>query len=422
MSIRSAANSDLVLNNLTVNGILTLDTPLTYQDFEVDNLIVTQDTTLNNLSASGNSVVNDLEVTGALTFTNPPTFTNLTTTELTVSGVSANALTIANELDLVANIIAAGTTVTPQQLGYVSGATSNLQTQISALAPINNPTFTGTTTSASAVVNGYTYFGNDGSHIPSGPGNTYGVLGSNMTNSNGELDFVNLGFSQAIPNASAFDWYIMKTGVETLLMRMYTTGELLVNGLLNATGGITTTALTATGSTTLSTSTVNGDLTVNGDEIISGYLNVGGTLGVTGTTTLAAVNTGAMTVTGALHVTGAITSDTSTTFSNMEVLFWQVTGNGTAVQAMALKHNTANNTDYAVFATIYDGYTGGSSGTYNNAGTSTALGQVIISLRTSSSFTFTLAHDNTGDDVNVYVQFLIVYGVSNSGYPSSYTS
>jgi hypothetical protein len=106
----------------------------------------------------------------------------------------------------------------------------------------------------------------------------------------------------------------------------------------------------------------------------------------------------------------------------MEVLFWQVEGSGTATQAMALQNNTANNTNYAVFATVYDGYTGSSSGTYNNAGSSTALGQVIISLRTPSSFTFTLAHDQTGNNVNVYVQFLVVYGVSNSAYPSSYTS
>ena len=53
MPFRSAANSNLVINNLKVNGKLTLEQPITYDDFEVNNLAVSLDTSLNNLYVKG---------------------------------------------------------------------------------------------------------------------------------------------------------------------------------------------------------------------------------------------------------------------------------------------------------------------------------------------------------------------------------
>ncbi len=73
-----------------------------------------------------------------------------------------------------------------------------------------------------------------------------------MTNGSGEVDFVNTGYQVSTPTLTAFDWYIMTSSVaKQLLMRLYHDGSLLVNGLLNATAGLTTTTLTATGVSTL---------------------------------------------------------------------------------------------------------------------------------------------------------------------------
>lgn len=380
-----------------------MDKPLTYDDFEVDNLIVTVDTSLNDLNVAGKSVVNDLQVTGALTLVNPLTFTQLSATDLTVSAAtSLNTLNVSGDVNCSApmrltdvslnNLLIYQNVQVDGFSQLANGAVAgylNVAGNVGSgsIVVTGQSTLAKTAVDGDLTVNGYTYLGNDASVTPVFPGNTYGAIGGNLTSGQGEMDFISLGYGGSVN--SAFNWYMMTSAsAKTLLMQLFHTGQLLVNGLLTAAGGVTTTALTATG-----------------------------------TTTLAAVNTtGAMNVTGNLHVTGAITSDTSTTLENLEVLFWQVEGNGTAIKAMPLQHNTANDTNYAVFATIYDGYNGGSSGTYDAAGDGTALGQVIISLRTASSFTFTLAHNSTADNVNVYVQFLVVYGVSNSKYPSSYAN
>jgi len=74
-------------------------------------------------------------------------------------------------------------------------------------------------------------------------------------------------------------------------------------------------------------------------------------------------------------------------------------------------------TDYSVFPSIYYGYTG-SSGTYNATATSGAINQIIITGITNTQFTWTL-EKTTGDNVNVYLLFLVVYSVS-SNYPKVY--
>jgi hypothetical protein len=103
----------------------------------------------------------------------------------------------------------------------------------------------------------------------------------------------------------------------------------------------------------------------------------------------------------------------------MEILYYYVTGSGSSLsEAMTLKHNTAGDTNYSVFPSIYYGY-GGSSGTYDATGTSGAVQIPVINLRTSSSFHFNM-EKSTGDNVNIYIVFLVVYGTSTSAYPSSY--
>lgn len=357
MSIRSAANSNLTLNNLVINGTLTLAQPLTYDDFEVDNLDVTGATQLNDLIVSGDTSLKDLSVSGD---------------------------TILNTLVIGGNISANSEIITPVELGYVSGLTSNLQAQLNDKADLDSPSFSGTVVMPTTQSSGYTYFHNVSPTLPSlTASNYFGAIGANMTGGWGELDFINLGYQETYTDRSAFDWYMMTSATtEALLMRLYHNGELWVSGVLNAVGGVTTSTLTATGHSQL-----------------------------------ADVASNTLTVTGDLHVSGNIYGATQ---DNMEIISFHLTGNASSTsEAATLLHNTTGTTNYMVFPSFYYGYTG-SSGTYNATSSSGALNPIIIENRTSSSFHWTL-EKATSDNMNVYVTFLVVYGVSTAGFPSSWS-
>lgn len=413
MSFRSGANTDLVLRNLRLTGKLTLDNELDINNLEVtgtasvnkleaDTLDVSGNTTLSTLDVSGETVLNELEVLNdtSLNTLSVNGTTNLNgTTYATALKVVSN-LTVDSEMDIYGNIVAGGSaTITPQQLGYVSGATSNIQSQINAKANLASPSFTGTVGLPTTKTAGYAYIGNDGTNLPTNNlSNYFGAIGSNMTNGHGELDFINTGYNEASTTTSAFDWYMMTSATaKTLLMRMYHSGQLWVSGLVNAVGGITTTTLTATGHSQLA-------------DVSSTSLTV------SGHTQLADVSTNAMTVTGNLNVTGQITSATP---GNMEILTYQLTGNASTVsQTMTLLHNTTNTTNYAVFPSVYYGY-GGSGGTYSSSATAGTITPIVWTTRTASSFGWTMSK-GMGDNINVYIVFLVVYNVSNSSFPSSY--
>lgn len=295
------------------------------------------------LDVDGNVTVEGYTTLAAMTCNGQADFNTLTT----IGGISAESIIVTGN----PGTLNAGNSLlwgTLQVDGFTQLANADIAGYVTVGGNVGASTLTvdGTATIGNAVLNGYTYIGNDGNQTPSGPGNTYGALGSNMTNSNGELDFVNLGFSEAVPSATAFDWYIMRSGVQSLLMRMLTTGSLLVTGLLNATAGITTTTLTATSQSTLA-------------NVSCQNLNVSGT------------------------ITGAVQS-------NMEILYFNLQGSaGSVSQAMALLHNTTNTTNYSVFPSVYYGFSG-SGGTYNASDTSSALNQIVITNRTSSSFHWTV--------------------------------
>ncbi len=70
-----------------------------------------------------------------------------------------------------------------------------------------------------------------------------------------------------------------------------------------------------------------------------------------------------------------------------------------------------------MFPSIYYGYSG-SSGTNNAVNTSGTCGQIVISSRTATTYNWNL-EKGTGDNVNVYLVFLVVYNLG-SDYPSSY--
>ena len=76
------------------------------------------------------------------------------------------------------------------------------------------------------------------------------------------------------------------------------------------------------------------------------------------------------------------------------------------------------NTNTAIFPSVYYGYSG-SAGTYDLAATSGAMGTIVISEITTGTFRYGLTK-GTGDNMNVYIQFLVVYSLVNSDYPKTY--
>lgn len=81
-----------------------------------------------------------------------PTFTGTVTTPLLiVSGLTASTVPF-----LDASKQLASSAVTPTELGYLSGVTSALQTQLNAKAPLASPTFTGTVTTPALNLSGAT--------------------------------------------------------------------------------------------------------------------------------------------------------------------------------------------------------------------------------------------------------------------------
>jgi hypothetical protein len=383
-----------VFNNLTVNGMLTLLNELEITDLNVEGdrdtnlntLEVTGDTNLNKLKVTGDTNLNTLEVTGAAILFDLNVTGESVLTEVAVTGnTTLNNVQITGTTNLQGpviftspDIIANNETVTPAELGYLSSASSNIQNQLNSKVKTNNAVFTGTVVLPTTEATGYTYFGNDSATQPIyNLSNYFGAIGGNMTNGNDEMDFINTGYNHATLTGTAFDWYILtSTTTKQLLMRLYNSGGLLISGLLNAVGGITTTTLTATGLSTLATVNVNGNLTVTGNK-------------------------------------------SSATPSNMEILYFHLLGNAAnVVETMTLALNASATTNYSVFPSLYYNYAG-SSGTFNALSTSGSLNNIVIGARTASSFSWSL-NKATGDNVNAYVVFLVIYNASSSNYPNSY--
>ncbi len=164
---------------------------------------------------------------------------------------------------------------------------------------------------------------------------------------------------------------------------------------LTVTNKLTTLDLSANGVTTLQHTNVDGNCTMSNEVNMIQNCQINGDLTVLGT----------------------LTAGTNT---NMEIVYFQLTSNaGTVSQTMTLSQNLETTTNYSVFPSFYYGF-GGSGGTYDIASTSSALNQVIITNRLASSFDFVVTK-STGDNINVYIVFLVIYGVYTSGYPSAYT-
>jgi len=158
-----------------------------------------------------------------------------------------------------------------------------------------------------------------------------------------------------------------------------------------------------TNTITANTLTVHDSLAVNAPAYLSDDVNMYQNASVTGN----------LTVGGELYLTNYNTLP-------MEILWFNIIGNASAVsETMILQNNITATSNYSVFPSFYYGYTG-SGGTYNIGQTCNALSQVMITGRTSTEFSWYL-NKTTGDNTNCVITFLIIYTIGNSGYPSTWS-
>jgi hypothetical protein len=152
---------------------------------------------------------------------------------------------------------------------------------------------------------GFAYFGNDGKMEPTSFGNDTGnyfcAIGGNMTNAHGELDFVNTGYDANNEDLSAFDWYMMTSSTtKELLMRLYHSGDLYIEGVLNANTGLSTTELNVSGLSSLDVVDIAAGLNVDGKTQLEDVFSV--TLNVDGLSTLEEVDATELNVSGETHL------------------------------------------------------------------------------------------------------------------------
>ena len=170
---------------------------------------------------------------------------------------------------------------------------------------------------------------------------------------------------------------------------------------LTITNKIITQDITVNGVETCQTLDVIQNLDVSGDAILNGDVSMNSNCEIVGD----------------LTVLGTLSANINST---MEIVYFNMIGNASAVtQTMTLLNNLEATTDYSVFPSFYYGFTR-SGGTYDIGATSTAVNQIMITNRLADSFELYVTK-TTGDNINVYVVFLVIYGVSTSAYPSIYS-
>lgn len=111
-------------------------------------------------------------------------------------------------------------------------------------------------------------------------------------------------------------------------------------------------------------------------------------------------------------------NDLNNVFPVVEYHYKQITGNNNSASGTINLNNDFGTNDYAVFTSFYYGYSGSSS-TYDAQNTSSAITPMVINSITSSSFEWVFTK-TTGDDVNIYIVFMVVYNKALD-YSKSYS-
>jgi len=114
-------------------------------------------------------------------------------------------------------------------------------------------------------------------------------------------------------------------------------------------------------------------------------------------------------------------ADLINVFPITKFYYFHLTGdNGftTVIQSISPPPNYTG-TDYAVFPSIYFGYAGSTSGTYGLQGSVHAINNpIVISNQLNDRFSWSISK-STGNNVNIYIIFMVVWN-SSLNYPPSY--
>ena len=107
----------------------------------------------------------------------------------------------------------------------------------------------------------------------------------------------------------------------------------------------------------------------------------------------------------------------SSAMPNMEILFYHLSGTSEqSTITMTLANNINATSNYAVFPSLHFGQTSGSSGTY---GPFNSFFNINVSYFTSADFRADI-QKGSGDNANVYIQFLVIYDMVGTDFPKNY--
>ena len=100
-------------------------------------------------------------------------------------------------------------------------------------------------------------------------------------------------------------------------------------------------------------------------------------------------------------------SDLAKIIPPIQYAYINITGNSSNATGTVTINNYNGTTNYFVLTSFLSNYSGG-SGTYNPGNSVTALGLPIIYNKTTTNFQYQI-NKGTGDNINVYCCFTIIY-------------
>ena len=383
MSIRSLANGDLILRNLTITGTLTTNEATIPSDLSIENLDVSNATNLNILTATGATNLNSLTATGATNLINLTATGSTSLNTLSTSGsASVNSLNVVGTSTLTNTNITGSTSLTDNVAEITTYDNIVVGQDLSpSVLKLNdtNTTYSGGSRSLMielerAGVNSQNWTSQAGI-----------AMGNYTTTDDGTaLDF-DLSYLASSGSGGNF-WDFVK--VLSLWSISTTEGRVGVNN-----------------------PSPQYNLDVIGTANASGNLTIGADITASGNVSCNDINCGDITCNS---INGVVPQNNMTI---SEVVFASITGNASSYSGTIGITNPTGANNYSVYPSVYYGSTG-SSGTYDASGTAEAIQYIITANRQINNFDF-YGYKTDGNNVAIYVQFLVIYKPSSSP-PSSY--
>ena len=451
MSIRSAYNSDLTLHNLTITGQLILNNPVPADnDIEVtdimalnidcSDIVVSNSVQCDTVTATGTIQCEELDATtlsvsgsgtinGSLDVVNNVVCSEIQSSSINTTGtIQCNALNTSGTANIGGNLDVSGSLECAQFQPSSITTTGNVQCNTVNAAVLN--------ASGTATVQGDFLCDSviTASEVKAQSYLTCQTLSASGTASIGSNATVGgtLGVTGNVTCAQLQPSSITTSGNVQCNAMNATTGT--ISGNLSCYDTINAADITASGSVSCASLTVTGSNTTTINSVYTTTLNVTGNSNVVGASNF----NGSMTVNNEIACTSiyADNPNCTSTFAGplvanngvyingintptFEILYVNVSGNAsTASGTLALKQNKTYTTVYSVFPSVYYGFSG-SSGTYSAMSTSSSINNIIISNITADSFVWNL-EKQTGNNVNIYLVFMVVYNGVGNTYPIAY--